>query len=165
MEWRAGGGLRDRCPLTCCRRHCARASICCSATTLRFCALGILFRAGACPQQSRAAPSRASRSSTSSQATPGVREPVRIQRLLPRCTACSLASYMLEQPPAAGTSKGRSHMTLHRVESKLLPPSSIPTWTSWGQKPSCFRQCRGRGLVRDKPGEEPKPAGGQMTRL
>lgn len=87
------GGLQDRCPLTSCRRRCARASICCSATTLRFCALGILFRAGACRQQSRAAPSRASRSSTSSQATPGIREPVRIQQLLPRLR-CLLAGQL-----------------------------------------------------------------------
>lgn len=50
------------------------------------------------------------------------------------CAACSPASYMLEQPPSASASKGRSHMTLHRVESKLLPPSSYPYLDFLGTK-------------------------------
>lgn len=77
-----------RYPPTCCRRRFASASICCKATTLRLCALGILFLAGVCCQKNRAAPSRASRSSTSmeynSQATPGIMEPVWIQQLPPQ---------------------------------------------------------------------------------
>lgn len=64
-------GIEGQCSLTCCRRRSARAAIRLRASSLRFCALGILLRAGACRQKStvapsKTAPSRATRSNTTS---------------------------------------------------------------------------------------------------
>lgn len=154
-----GWGTRDRCPLTCSRRRRARASIRCSASTRRFCALGILLRAGARCQERRAATSRASRSSTSSQATPDIMEPVWTQQLLPQeyhLLACQL--YVGAPSHDRITEGQKPHMTLPGAGSKLLPPSPSTYLDLPGPSP------RAPGNAEEEALAETRVRGGQACR-